>query len=180
MAVVWAAYPAGPWSFLTDLGGHLNLGDTNTLFGRYIGQAAGPRSIFFTPAYALSPVHLGDVLYMTVWGGGWLFLPLAVAALVLFGLERFAAAMGEPRAWLAVGLLAWQAYYLLFMIPKLGPTADLDLFAPSFTLLAFLAGQLIDLGAPTDEQRDAVIAAAAGVCAATTPYLLTFTLPVRT
>jgi hypothetical protein len=180
VAVVWVAYPAGLWAFPADLGGQLNLGDTNTLFGRYIGQSAGPRSVFFTASYALSPVHLGDVLYMTVWGGGWLFLPLAVAALTRLGAARIALAVKEPRAWLVAGLLAWQAYYLLFMIPKLGPTADIDLFAPTFTLWAFVAGLLVDQAAPDDEWRNAAVVAAAGVCAATTPYLLTFTLPVRT
>lgn len=180
VALVWLAYPDGPVAFASDLQHHLNLGDTNTLYGRYVGEAAGPRSIFFRTGYALSAAHLGDVLYMLVWGAGWLLGPLAVAALALTPPDQMRAGMRDPRAWLGAALLAWHVFYVLFMIPKLGPTADIDLFAPSFTLIAFLAGTCLDLAVDDPTRRQAVLAAAMGVCASTTPYLLTFTLPVRT
>jgi len=63
----------------------LNLGDANTGFARYVGQAAGADSIFFKWSYALSLDHLKDLLFMGWWSGS---LPTLAAALVLTSLLR--------------------------------------------------------------------------------------------
>ena len=46
----------------------------------------------------------------------------------------------DVRLWMALAIIALHLHYLLFMIPKLGPVQDIDLFFQVFVVLAFFAG----------------------------------------
>jgi hypothetical protein len=142
-------WPYGVSDFFRQLYTQLNFGEANTEFPRYLNQSADPTSIFFTTRYALSSEHLRDVAYMSFWGGGLFVFPLLVAAITLAWRSRRGAwreAARERRLWLGTAIFLWQLTYLLFMIPKLGPTRDVDLFFATFISVAFFAGLLFDLG----------------------------------
>ncbi|MCC7126005.1 MAG: hypothetical protein IT178_14235 [Acidobacteria bacterium] len=179
VVAVGLAFPGGPLAYLDALGTSMNAGDTNTMFRRYAGETMSATSIFFAPSAAVSSAHLGDVLYLIFWCGGWLWLPLGLAALLHVRRADWQSARLDAQAWLGVALVAWQVFYVLFMVPKLGPTGDLDLFAVSFMTLAFLVGEGFDRLASADV-RVTVLAAALGACVATAPFLLGIWVPVRT
>ena len=110
-------------------------------------------------------------------------MPLLIVG-VLFELRRLAkhglarAVLRDARTWLGVFVLCWQFYYFTFMIPKIGPTRDVDLFWPTFTVTAFLAGRLLDA---SDRPRlhFALLCAVAGSAIVTTVYLSWIGLPRR-
>jgi len=150
-------WPPGVADYLRSLHREYNLGEAWN-FPRYQGQVAGEHSIFFQPAYAFAPERLREVATMYFWAGGFA-APLLL--LVLGGLatyRRFAREeirggeirAGESRAGemtsplLALGLLAWQSFYLVFMVPKLGPRQDIDLFFGVYVTIAFCAGLAAD------------------------------------
>jgi len=119
----------------------LNLGETNTLYPAYKGLAAGEHSVFFGVGYALSKRHLLDVAMMAFCGlgiAGMLAWPLTIVSSLarLRDLRR--------NDVLALALLGWALIYLLFMLPKLGPMQDLDLFYVSYLLVAFAVGHVVE------------------------------------
>lgn len=146
IAVCW---PAGIVSFLSSLFGEISLGERHTAFPRYQFRSAGDHSFFFSTSYALSGSHLRDLAYMFFWGGGWAGPTALLAALAIL-LDRIARkrlrvrATLDARVLLAAALTAWQLYYFLFMIPKLGPTHDIDLFFVTYMVVACVAGRLLD------------------------------------
>lgn len=183
IAVCW---PSGIPSFLRELFVVMNFGDQNTIFPRYIGHSAGPGSIFFTRRYAFDHSHLLDLAYMYFWGGGWsipfLFIGAGGAALWLRrGRTAGRTVACEPRLWLGVGLVAWQMYYFVYMIPKLGPTADVDLFFPTFVAVAFFTGWLLDFMTPPLRRSAAYLTtcALAGSSVVTAVFLAWIGLPTR-
>ena len=70
-------------------------------------------------------------------------LAVGLGAYAAFGLATLAMAhnlAGAPpdlELPIVALLVAWQVYYVLFMIPKMGPTVDMDLFWPTYIVLAF-------------------------------------------
>jgi hypothetical protein len=115
----------------------------------YVGQTAGPGSIFFSWEYALSPSHLRHMALMWSFGAGVFVLPLAILGLAAgIGRRRATAAssrlLAEPRWWFSIAVVGWFAYYFLRMVPRLGPIRDIDLFAPAYLVGAFYTGWLLD------------------------------------
>jgi hypothetical protein len=173
--LVVVCWPEGVPHFARSLYGVMNFGDAS-LAHRYAGMAGGAGSIFFVSTALLSPLHLGDLAYMYFWGAGWWSLPLALAALVATRGWRV-----EPRLLLAGGLLAWHLLYFHLMIPRLGPTADIDLFFGSYLTWAFLTGLLCDrLGARLAGQRRLwLMAGLLGASVGVTLFLALVGIPVR-
>jgi len=184
IAVCW---PHGVSHFLRSLYTTLNLGEANTLFERYRGHAAGPSSLTFAWPYALSWEHLRDVGFMWFWSGA---LPVLVAALIAGALlsrlrhGRGRAAVRTPidrRVWLALAIVAQQAWWALLMIPKLGPREDVDLFFSAYLTAAFFVGVLLDrrLRRSPRAASDALLVAAAalGASAASLAFLAVASIP---
>jgi hypothetical protein len=176
-------HPAGVTAFFKGLFGEMNFGELHTMFPRYVGQAAGPASIFFSVRYAFAGSHLRDLAYMTAWSGGWLLVPLAVmtATLAARGLatrEVRLEAVRDPRLWAGLALAAAQLHYMFFMIPKMGPTRDIDLFFTTYVVLAFTTGWLLDrIGTP--RWNFAILALLIGSSLVTSVFLAWTTLDRR-
>lgn len=158
-ALLW---PPGVADYLRALHREYNLGEAWN-YPRYQGQVAGEHTIFFRPAYAFSPARLRELATMYLWGGG-IVAPALLAALgvgaarVLWG--RRADVLRDARLWLALALLAWQGFYLVFMVPKLGPERDIDLFFAVYITVAFCAGLAADALWPPGHPRRAHTTAA--------------------
>lgn len=153
LLLIVLAWPAGVADYFRHLYPTLNLGDINTAFQRYLGKAASTTSIFLATRYALSAQHLLDVAYMWFWGGGW----VATVLLAIGGARLLIQCSTHKRwtgqVWLAAAIIASQLYYLFFMIPKIGPTGDFDLFFPTFVVIAFFAGLAFDRLAELQEHH---------------------------
>jgi hypothetical protein len=182
VAVCW---PGGVTDFLGGLWTNMNFGEQNLAFPRYWRQVAGPESIFFTPRYVLAKTHLGDVSYMVFWAGGWttvLLLPaaLVVSALPLLAAGRLRAIIRSSRLWFGLALLLTYVAYLFFMVPRLGPTGDVDMFFPTFVLVAFITGHLLDNAAAVSRpMRTVILSAVMGGTWVTAIYLAWIGLPPR-
>jgi hypothetical protein len=178
IAVCW---PDGAASYFRTLYAVMNFGDAN-LPPQYEGQVAGPTSLMFSVEAVQSWVRTREVLYLMVWGGGWLMLPLlpvaAGATWISLGQDR-RPALRDVRPWLGAALVGWHVYYLVFMVPRLGPTADIDLFFPTYLTLAFMVGLLVDRSpaAHRSTWTAAAIACALAALAWAGPWLVWFGLP---
>ena len=178
-AVLW---PAGVADYLRTMNGQYMFGEAFT-DPRYRGQVAGEHSIFFRAGYALSAARLREVAAMYFWAGGLLAPP------VLLGCAAYLARAGRlprrlpartSRLWAALALLAWQGFYLLFMIPKLGPVRDIDLFFAAYLTVALLAGLAADAALPpaaAGRARVALCAAVLGSTAISSLFLMRLGLP---
>lgn len=124
----------------------LNLGDANTLYAPYLGKAFGPHSTFFSPAYALSLRHGSELAGMIAFGLGILTLlaALIVACIRLAPLRQTLSARLTQSGVMETLLLGWSVFYVVFMIPKLGPRQDIDLFFPSYVCVSFLLGRWLE------------------------------------
>jgi hypothetical protein len=183
VAAIVVCWPPGVASYVWHVYHQISLGEQHTFFARYVGQAASSSSVFFKTGYALSEGHLRDVAYLVTWAGGWLlpavFVMGAVVALRRMVDEGLAPALlRDARTWLAVALGTWQLYYLIFMIPKFGPTNDVDLFWPTTVLFAFFGGRLLDL-VNRPRLKLAILCAVAGCGVVTSVYLAWMGLPLR-
>ncbi len=171
-------WPHGITHFFRALHMTLNLGETNTFFPRYLGHSAGPTSLFFDLGYALSLEHLQDLLSMWWWSGT---IPVVVAALVAAAIPaaRRGRLPGDPldrRLWLALAIAAQQLHWAVFMVPKLGPRQDLDLFFGAYLTAVLLIGAWLDRRLRRDPARarvaSFVTAAALGAAAASLVVLV--------
>jgi hypothetical protein len=132
-AAIWAAVtftllitacePRGLPTFLNAMFKEMSLGEANMFDPHYIGQVAGPHSIFFKTSFAFSLQHLRNLLYMDWWGGGMFFAVLLIWA--AWKARRF---RWDGRAAFGAACLGWQLYYFVFMVPHYGPMGDIDLF----------------------------------------------------
>ena len=149
-------WPEGIGSFITALRGSLNLGEHGTAFKPYRGHAAGPDSVLFAWSYALSPQHLRHLGFMWHFGAGTVMLLMFLAGAVLL-LWRYRGDMvkllGYKRSWLGLALIGWHLFYMLRMIPKLGPVRDIDLFFNVYLVVAFFTGLFLDRGLDPDDNR---------------------------
>jgi hypothetical protein len=177
---VAACWPEGVVSFFHTLHGLLNLGESH-LHPRYVGHVAGATSPMLAVGFATSAAHLREVAYQLAWGGGWWSLPLLAGSTlaVLSGADAGRrVALRDARVWLGLLLVAWQVYYLLFMVPRLGVVEDIDLFFSTYLVLAFLAGRVLDA---TVAREPRVVAAVLGLSRAslalTAPMLVSGRLP---
>lgn len=138
LLVVVACWPEGVGHYLHSLYGVLNFGETS-LVPRYAGMTAGQASVFFALPAVLSPRHVGDLVYMTFWGGALLGAGLLAAALaVTVRPGARSSGRGDRRVPLGASLVVWHVVYLALMIPRLGPTRDVDLFFATTIILPFV------------------------------------------
>lgn len=170
--------------FFRDLYGAMKFPDAWT-FARYVGHYE-PGANFFRASFALSKPHLADLGYMYLYGGGMLFPPLLslAAAAGWVGLRASIVERGtRGHVLLAVALVAWHVYYLLFYIARLGPREDIDLFFLSFLVIAFFTGhvvdRLIDAERLSQDIAIPVVALLTGSTVMILPVLVFMGLPIR-
>ena len=161
--------------FISTLYGEMNFGDYHSP-ARYVGQAAGPSSIFFASRHALRSRHLREVFYALFWAGGWVTLPI-VASVAIIAVRRCHAWWRDARAWLGAVLVGWFIYYSVFMIPKLEPARDVDLFWPAYLAWAFISGRLVDAARTSSRARYLVLCVVTGASIAVSGFLLLGKLP---
>ena len=150
-------WPEGVGSYFRNLYSTLNFGDVNTVFRRYIGHAANQHSIYFSWRYALSSEHLRDLAYMFFWSGSAITI-ITIAVGVLYHAlsspnrqkiirrvsSRNLLREIDKRVWFGLAILGQQIHYFIFIIPKLGPRLDVDLFFSVFISIACLLGAILD------------------------------------
>jgi hypothetical protein len=149
-------WPQGVGSFVTALHSSLNLGDHGTAFKLYRGQAAGPDSMLFTWSYALSSQHLRHLGFMWHFGAGTVMLLMFLAGSVLLlwrHRRELVKLVSYKRSWLGLALIGWHLFYMLRMVPKLGPVRDIDLFFNVYLVIAFFAGLFLERGLDSDDSR---------------------------
>ncbi|HRX70687.1 MAG: hypothetical protein H6973_12405 [Gammaproteobacteria bacterium] len=145
LIVLW---PADIIDYIKHLYSDLNLGEKNTFWPPYQGKSSSSLSPFFSISYALSLQHFMDLFYMLFFGAGWI-TPLVILALSPLKVMECLSIVDWKNIlkninFLFYGLLFWQIYYFIFMIPKLGPSRDFDLFFGLYIVLSFMAGALLD------------------------------------
>jgi len=149
-------WPQGVGSFVTTLHSSLNLGEHGTTFKPYRGHAAGSDSVLFTWSYALSPQHLRHLGFMWHFGAGTVMLLIFLAGSVLLlwrHRREMVKLVSYKRSWLGLALIGWHLFYMLRMIPKLGPVRDIDLFFNVYLVIAFFAGLFLERGLDPDDSR---------------------------
>jgi hypothetical protein len=139
LALISICWPGSFSSFIQQYVYTLNLGDINST-EIFLGQAFG-MTPFFKPDYAFSVDHLKMIFFMLFWVGG------ISSAILLIVMTVLLAIKGElkQKKFIIPGLfLLYQITYFFFMIPKLGPLKDVDLFFSVYLTIAFTAGLLTD------------------------------------
>lgn len=178
--VVLACWPDGPEHFVTALRSVMNVGDAH-LPPQYAGQVAGPDSIMFSVQAAVSSHHARELGYLLAWGGGWWLAPMLVLAGARASVGRLTQVVrgDAARICLVLTLILWQVYYFVFMVPRLGPAADVDLFFSTYLVVAFAIGWLFDVRRTDDGSTWApgVVAVALAALACAAPWLAWAGLP---
>ncbi|MGA1332315.1 MAG: hypothetical protein ACO31D_04060 [Ilumatobacteraceae bacterium] len=138
------------------LGYATSLSETMNLGGTFLesspgskAAAASSKSFFAHPSYALSLEHLIDIWFWLSCGIG---LIVIVAALTFRSetVQRDNSWRSEGRPQLGLSQLSILAlvglaiFYLVFMLPLLGPTRDIDLYFASMFVLLLFAGSRFD------------------------------------
>lgn len=145
VAICW---PQGIVSYLARLAGEISVGDQHVAFPRYQFRSASEQSILFATSYVISGSHLRDLAYMAFWAHGWPgALPLVAGGVLAarqMGSRRSWRVLADARAPFAIALVVWQVFYFLFMIPRLGPTIDIDLFFVTYLAVSCIGGWLLD------------------------------------
>lgn len=180
-ALIATCWPEGGASYFRTLYSVLNFGDAH-MPPRYAGQAAGPASFMFAAEAVQSWLRVHEIGWLLAWGGGWWTLPLVVVAACR---AAYAARSdwhvwrGDSRLWLGAALVAWHVYYLVFMVPRLGPAGDVDLFFTTYLTLAFMAGLLLDAVRTSNTRawRACALSTAIAALAVTAPWLVWIGLP---
>ncbi len=115
----------------------LNFGEKNTIYEGYKGYAASNTSIFFKSEYVFSGQHFTETLHMLLLGLG-----VAPLFLLFYALSTNLREIGRlsRKMVLAMTLLGWSIFYLIFTIPKLGPVRDVDMFFLTYIIIAFMVG----------------------------------------
>jgi len=139
-------WPAGHSNYLALLTDDMNLGD----FGshNYQGTSMSDKSPFYSMSSAFSSFHIRDLIFVGVFAGG--IATIALAFLVGMNLRlrsvKFKYTPNELKRMVSLPLVfvSWNFLYMFFMIPKLGPKADIDLFFSSNLVFAIWAGILLE------------------------------------
>ena len=142
---VYLFWPEGVMEYARALKHDLNLGEQNTIYPAYKEHSASALSPWFSPQYALSWEHFKHLAFMLFWGGGWIIPLLLFGALIKYRaqfINKLPSALRSNPTLSA--LAAWQTFYFVFMIPKLGPVQDIDLFFSVYLTLGILAGMWFD------------------------------------
>jgi hypothetical protein len=140
-----------------------NLAETMNLGGQISDKSTGSRagalstrSFLADPSYALSIEHLIDIWFWLSCGIGAVVIVAAIAVgRKSLGkrdsartLERFSLNLRRLSIVTLVGLAV---FYLVFMLPLLGPTRDIDLYFLSLFILLLFAGTRFDYAAEVSE-----------------------------
>ncbi|MGM0983738.1 MAG: hypothetical protein ACQEXG_09965 [Pseudomonadota bacterium] len=174
-------WPGGAVPYVAALYSDLNLGEVNTAYAPYQGESFSDYSPFFGFSYALSRQHFLELLYMLAAGAGVFVAMLTLVAAIWLAVVsrpfRWRRKL-EPSSLIFAALVVWQLYYFVFMIPKLGPFLDIDLFFSFYLILAVVAGAMCDkcLSVLTEKSQQVVryylLSACAGAGFATCYLLL--------
>ena len=125
----------------------MNLGDTRAIHS-YEGTALSSKSPFYSLKSVFSFFHARDMLFNAFFAGGIAgFLILAVIFVYLKTKlsGRLPAGLHDHQSnILAMAFVLWNVFYFVFMIPKLGPIADIDLFFASNLVFAIWGGVLLE------------------------------------
>jgi hypothetical protein len=139
-------WPAGHSNYLALLTDDMNLGD----FGshNYQGTSMSDKSPFYSLSSAFSSFHIRDLVFVGVFAGGIATIALAflVGMNLRLGSVKFKYTPNELKRMVSLPLVfvTWNFLYMFFMIPKLGPKADIDLFFSSNLVFAIWAGILLE------------------------------------
>lgn len=141
-----------------------NLSETMNLGGKFLDKdanskaiALSSRSFLADPSYAFSLEHAVDIFFWLSCGIG---IVVIVAALILSaGPKHKAGIAGKADTTSDLGLcrlatfllVGLALFYLVFMLPLLGPTRDIDLYFISMFVLLIFAGSRFDHFAQTAE-----------------------------
>lgn len=153
--LVMVTWPGGMVAYLPALQNEMNLGAMN-IFKPYRNMIMGENSIFFAFDAILDPRHLRHMWFMYFYSAGLATLPLLLfIAYKWFRRPPRIVARIFPYVHLPLLLLAaWSIFYFVFMIPRLGPRRDIDLFFGSLITLHFFCGwALIQLHESGGEER---------------------------
>ena len=140
-------WPAGHSNYLALLTDDMNLGDTRNIHN-YQGTSMSDKSPFYSLSSAFSSFHIRDFVFVGIFAGG-----IATIALVFLigvnlrlGSIKVKYAPNEIKRMMSLPLVfvTWNFLYMFFMIPKLGPKADIDLFFSSNLVFAIWAGILLE------------------------------------
>ncbi|MEO4048042.1 hypothetical protein AAFN46_13230 [Pseudomonas sp. CAU 1711] len=120
----------------------MNFGEKNTVYEAYRGMSANATSIFFKSSYVWSVAHLKEISGMLAYGLG--LAPIAIFAIGIFVHIR-KVVFFTKKSILAILILGWALFYLIYTIPKLGPIVDIDMFFMTYITVAFFGGALLDM-----------------------------------
>ncbi len=139
-------WPEGHSSYLVKLSEDMLLGDTREIHG-YQGSSLSSKSPFFSLRSAFSFFHIRDMLFNAFFASGIVAFLLLITVFVYSREKQRGDLLAFKRSYrptLAVAFVIWNAVYLLFMIPKLGPTSDIDLFFATNFVFAIWCGVLLE------------------------------------
>lgn len=148
LALTAATWSGGLESFLTSLSSQIDTGHGH-LVRRYRQLLPEDASIYFPLGAAFSGLHARDLAFMIFYGAGWC-LPLCCLAQtprlmrILRSSDRRGAAEGGGLFLLITTI--FYLHYLFFMVPRQGPTKDLDLFFVSYIVIAYALGRFLEEG----------------------------------
>ncbi len=147
LAAIEFSWPAGHSNYLALLADDMNLGDTRNIHD-YQGTAMSAKLPFYSFQSAFSPFHLIDLLFVGIFAGGiaTIVLVFLVGVNLRLGSVKVKYTPNDLKRMMSLPLVfvTWNFLYMFFMIPKLGPKADIDLFFSSNLVFAIWAGILLE------------------------------------
>jgi len=147
VVAVEVGWPAGHSNYLAVLSDNMNLGDTRAIHS-YEGTALSSRSPFYSLKSVFSFFHVRDIVFNSFFASG--IAGFLILAVIFFYLKtklsgRLPAGLSDHQLnILAMAFVLWNVFYFIFMIPKLGPIADIDLFFTSNLVFAIWGGVLLE------------------------------------
>ena len=139
------SWPAGHLDYLKNLPNDMLLGSV----GGFEGKAFSEKSAFLNLDSIFSLEHWSGIAYMIVFGGGLVVAIFTVTLLsgpVLFLPKvRSSAIPAISIGWIQILFLAWNLFYLVAIMAKLGPTGDVDMFYSTYITVSIFVGLVIDL-----------------------------------
>jgi hypothetical protein len=126
------------------------------LVKRYRALVQSDGSIYFPLATVFHPRHIIDLLSMLCMGAGLALPIMGISTLITstkFLKEVRPIPLRDTRVIFGAALGAFYLHYLFFMIPRLGPRQDIDLFFLPYLILGYLTGELLTFHAPKHPQK---------------------------
>jgi hypothetical protein len=139
-------WPEGHSSYLVKLVEDMHLGDTREIHG-YQGSSLSSKSPFFSLRSVFSFFHIRDMLFNAFFASGIVAFLLLITVFVYSREKQRGDLLAHKRNYrptFAGAFIIWNVVYLLFMIPKLGPTSDIDLFFATNFVFAICCGVLLE------------------------------------